>query len=138
MEGLDVVSAIPFELPKSSDNRPLLTVGGLQEFLRPLTQLVWGRFYFYPNVEAAGKAVTQGTFSKLVESTELTVCVMDNIEYAVFTKSLPLVCELVGDDWNLQLVKDELTRILEFLGDQPGVQSPRTWSGRPEIVDEAR
>ena len=97
------------------------TLDALCEELENLTQLVWGRFFFLRQGEDAGEfndAGDRGQFNgqaleKSIAVSEATLCVADNCSYFVFTTSLPLVCELLADSWPVEVLKGDLSGILD-------------------------
>ena len=113
MDQLEVVPGIPPEMQGHGDRWPTLTVDALYESLRSLTQFVWGDFFFFSSVEAADKADKRQSLLQMIDSSELTIRISDNMAYDVFTKSFPLVCDLLTDDWPAIVIKDELSRIFD-------------------------
>jgi hypothetical protein len=55
MDDLEIVPGVPPEMRPENDRLPILTVDALYDSLRPLTQFVWGFFFFFPNSEAPQK-----------------------------------------------------------------------------------
>jgi hypothetical protein len=112
MNRLEIVPGIPPAMEGNNDRWPILTVDALDVTLRSLTQFVWGDFFFFSDLEAAQKADQRESFYQMMDSAGLvlTILIKDNTSYAVLTKSLALVCDLLTDDWPVMVIKDELSR----------------------------
>ena len=113
MSNLEIVPGLPPEMQEATGAWPTLAIDQLEKVLRSVTQLVWGRFFFFRNLPDAQRASNRGSFYDTVASAELTICILDNTSYVIFCKSLPLVCDALTGDWAVEVIKEELSRILK-------------------------
>jgi hypothetical protein len=112
MSDLVIVPPVPLAMEANVKQCLTLTWDVFFSSLQSITQFVWGRFFFYSDLQAAKDAGEEESLLQRIEASELTICILDNTSYAIFTTSLLLVCDLLADDWPLELKKDELSTIL--------------------------
>jgi hypothetical protein len=108
---LSIVPGVPPELKGTGDGWPILNVDVLRECAHSLTQFVEGRFFFFQNAEAADKLDKRDPLIDMVRQSELTITIADNTRYDIVTRSTALVCDLLTDEWSMDLAKDELARL---------------------------
>jgi hypothetical protein len=82
-----------------------------------MTQIVWGRFHFFKDRAAAKGHVRAAHLLDAIEPSQLSICVVDNMTYVVFTKALALVCDLLSDDWPIEVRKGPLQELLRRQGE---------------------
>ena len=111
IDRLEVVpnSAISNLLPPESAKG--LSIVRLFVALGSITQLVWGRFFFFADEADAEQANEYGLAERIAAS-QMTICVVDNSSCFIFTNSTSLVCELLGSELQLEVVKGDLPGIL--------------------------
>jgi hypothetical protein len=108
---LEIVPNAATESLMSHGHIHTVRINDLFDALASVTQLVWGRFFFFANNDDAEKA-NEDELAQSIATSQMTICVVDNASCFVFTKSASLVCELLVGPWRLEVIKDDLSRIL--------------------------
>ena len=104
------VSRSPSLEPRESQRR-ILTVGAIEQLLPSITQFIDARFYFFSSLEAVEELYEQKDESLLLKQAQFMASVVDNSFLVFFTRSLEVVCDFLGDDWPVDLRKDELHKL---------------------------
>ncbi len=91
----------------------VIPVSLLDEALDNVTQMEWGRFFFYRDRRAAeAETLSAGLESEIATST-LTVCVCDNSWFTVFTKAPAASKALIDAGWRIQSDTGPLAPLLQ-------------------------
>ena len=79
--------------------------------LESVTQVVWGRFFFFGTSEDSEQA-NAGQLEECIAMSKMTISVVDGFSYFIFTTSFALVCELLNGSYRCEVIKDELPKVL--------------------------
>jgi hypothetical protein len=110
-ERLEIVPNTVAESIGQGDFAKVLPIDSLLTSLGSIAQLVWGRFFFFETNEGAEQA-DKDELAGNIAASQMTICVVDNSSCFVFTKSTSLVCELLSSYLQVEVTKDDLSRIL--------------------------
>jgi hypothetical protein len=110
----DRVEVIPGSSELSTWNRSahMLSVDSLLNSLDSIVQVVWGRFFFFASSNDMNDAARLD-LEECIARSSITICVVDNSSYFVFTTSFALVHELLMSYERVEVIKDDLSKIFK-------------------------